>query len=108
MSYDWLTLWKASRAQKKLHELHGPNGGGSGCPATGARYGEKIATGIQGGKLSTAKKIQFLQTPVASFFCELFSVFRQSKVFKYAKWPSKWLTNESLVSDLMKYNFFFV
>ena len=26
----------------------------------------------------------------------------KSKVFKYAKWPSKWLTNESLVSDLMK------
>ena len=28
----------------------------------------------QGGKLSTAKKIQFLQAPVASFVCELFSV----------------------------------
>ena len=27
----------------------------------------------------------------------------KSKVFKYAKWPSKWLTNESLVSDLMKF-----
>ena len=27
---------------------------------------------------------------------------QKSKVFKYAKWPSKWLTNESLVSDLMK------
>ena len=26
----------------------------------------------------------------------------KSKVFKYAKWPLKWLTNESLVSDLMK------
>ena len=26
----------------------------------------------------------------------------KSKVFKYAKWPSKWLTNESLVSDLIK------
>ena len=26
----------------------------------------------------------------------------KSKVFKYAKGPSKWLTNESLVSDLMK------
>ena len=26
----------------------------------------------------------------------------KSKVFKYAKWPSKWLTNESLVWDLMK------
>ena len=26
----------------------------------------------------------------------------KSKVFKYAKWPSKWLKNESLVSDLMK------
>ena len=26
-----------------------------------------------GGKLSTAKKIQFLQAPVASFVCELFS-----------------------------------
>ena len=26
----------------------------------------------------------------------------KSKVFKYAKWPSKWLTNELLVSDLMK------
>ena len=30
---------------------------------------------LQGGKLSTAKKIQFLQAPVASFVCELFSVF---------------------------------
>ena len=27
----------------------------------------------------------------------------KSKVFKYAKWPSKWLTNESLVWDLMKF-----
>ena len=26
----------------------------------------------------------------------------KSKVSKYAKWPSKWLTNESLVWDLMK------
>ena len=26
----------------------------------------------------------------------------KSKVFKYAKWPSKWLTSESLVWDLMK------
>ena len=26
----------------------------------------------------------------------------KSKVFKYAKWPLKWLTNESLVWDLMK------
>ena len=26
----------------------------------------------------------------------------KSKVFKYAKWPSKWLTNESLVWDLIK------
>ena len=26
----------------------------------------------------------------------------KSKVFKYAKWPSKWLTNKSLVLDLMK------
>ena len=25
----------------------------------------------------------------------------KSKVFKYAKWPSKWLTNESLVWDLI-------
>ena len=35
---------------------------------------EKLVTCIQGGKLSTAKKIQFLQAPVASFVCELFSV----------------------------------
>ena len=41
--------------------------------ATGARYCGKAVTGIQGGKLSTAKKIQFLQAPVASFACELFS-----------------------------------
>ncbi len=27
---------------------------------------------------------------------------KKSKVFKYAKWPSKWMTNESLVWDLMK------
>ena len=27
---------------------------------------------------------------------------QKSKVFKYAKWPLKWLANESLVSDLMK------
>ena len=26
----------------------------------------------------------------------------KSKIFKYAKWPSTWLTNESLVWDLMK------
>ena len=31
---------------------------------------------LQGGKLPTAKKIQFLQAPVASL-CQLFSVFRQ-------------------------------
>jgi len=45
----------------------------SGWPATVARYCGKIVTGIQGGKLSTAKKIQFLQAPVASFDCELLS-----------------------------------
>ena len=27
----------------------------------------------------------------------------KSKVFKYAKWPSKWLTNESLVWGLIKF-----
>ena len=27
---------------------------------------------------------------------------KKSKVFKYAKWSSKWLTNESQVWDLMK------
>ena len=74
MSHDWLNLWKASRVQKLLHEQHGPNGGGSSWPATGARYCGKIVTGLQGGKLSTAKKIQFLQAPVSSFVCELFSV----------------------------------
>ena len=45
--------------------------------ATGARYTWKIVTGIRGGKLSTAKKIQLLQAPVASWVCEhSFSVFR--------------------------------
>ena len=39
--------------------------------ATGARYCGKAVTGIQDGKLTTAKKIQFLQAPVASFACEL-------------------------------------
>ena len=77
MQYDWLNLWKASRVKKKLHEQHGPNGAGSGWPATGARYCGKIVTGIPGGKLSTAKEIQFLQAPVTCFVCELFSVFRQ-------------------------------
>ena len=33
-----------------------------------------FSTGVQGGKLSTAKKIQFSPVPVASFVCELFSV----------------------------------
>ena len=47
---------------------------GKSCTnCTGARYCGKIVTGIQGGKLSTAKKIQFLQAPVASFDCELLS-----------------------------------
>ena len=36
---------------------------------------KKIVTGIQGGKLSTAKKIQFLQAPVVSFVCELVQFF---------------------------------
>ena len=43
---------------------------------------------LQGGKLSTAKKIQLLQAPVASFVCaELFSVFRQlrSEFWHYIK-----------------------
>ena len=43
---------------------------------------------LQGGKLSTAKKIQLLQAPVASFVCaELFSVFRQlrSEFWQYIK-----------------------
>ena len=61
-------LWKASRVQKKLHEQHGPNGAASGWPVTGARYCWIFFTGIQGGKLSTAKKIQFLQEPVASLW----------------------------------------
>ena len=34
----------------------------------------------------------------------LVKILLKSNVFKYAKWPSKWLTNESLVSDLMKLN----
>ena len=39
-------------------------------------------------------------------FCFFFFFFRyclkeKFKVFKYAKWPSKWLTNESLVWDLI-------
>ena len=74
MSYDWLNWRKASRAQKKMHEQHGPNGAAPGWLATGARYSEKNVTGVQGGKLSTAKKIQFSPVPVASFVCELFSV----------------------------------
>ena len=69
MSYDWVNLRKASRAQYNLHEQHGPNGAASGWPAVGARYCGKIVTGIQGGKLSTAKKIvKFLQAPVASLW----------------------------------------
>ena len=43
---------------------------------------------LQGGKLSTAKKIRLLQAPVASFVCaELFSVFRQlrSEFWHYIK-----------------------
>ncbi len=40
----------------------------------------------------------------ANTFCPVSprNVKEKSKVFKYAKWPSKWVTNESLVWDLMK------
>ena len=101
MSDDWLTLWKASRAQKKLHEQHRPNGGSAGWPATGAPHYWKIVTGLQGGKLSTAKKIQFLQAPVASFVCELFSVFRQLR-------SEFWLVFFSLYSFHCLWNFYSV
>ena len=40
--------------------------------------------------------------PIANKVEEIFHLNEKSKVFKYAKWPSKWLTNESLVWDLMK------
>ena len=102
MSYDWLNLWKASRVQKKLHEQHGANGAASGWPATGARYWGKIVTGIQGGKLPTAKKIRFLQAPVASFVCELFSVFRQlrSELWCY------WIAHLSIYIYIYNYYYF--
>ena len=42
-------------------------------------------SGIQGGKLSTAKKIQFMQTPVASLWT-LVSVFRQLRSEFWHHW----------------------
>ena len=84
-----------------VHEQHGPTGAASGWPATGAWYCGKIVTGLQGGKLSTAKKIQFLQAPVASFVCELFSVFRQLR-------SEFWLVFFSLYSFHCLWNFYSV
>ena len=46
----------------------------------------QVVTGIQGGKLSTAMKIQFLQAPAASFVCELFSFFRQLRTQFWHHW----------------------
>ena len=46
---------------------------------------EKLVQYIQGGELSTAK-IQFLQAPVASFVCELFSVFQQLRLEFWHHW----------------------
>ena len=40
--------------------------------------------------------------PDLMFWCGYMFLKEKSKVFKYAKWQSKWLTNESLVWDLMK------
>ena len=46
--------------------------------------------------------IRIMQTLNFFFYCGLnFRRLKEkSKVFKHAKWPSKWLTNESLVWDL--------
>ena len=39
----------------------------------------------------------------SQYSCTWYNILKEkSKVFKYAKWPSKWLTNESLVWDLIK------
>ena len=68
MSYDCMTkLEKGITCSVKLHEQHGPNRAASGWPAIGARYRGKIVTGIHGGKLSTAKKIQVKWSEVIYF-----------------------------------------
>ena len=47
-------------------------------------------------------KQQLRSALVAGQWREDTALKEKSKVFKYAKWPSKWFTNESLVWDLMK------
>ena len=85
-----MTVWSCERHhvfnKSSTNSTDKINGAASGWPATGARYRGQIVTGIQGGKLSTAKKIQFLQAPIASFVCKLFSVFRQLRSEFWHHW----------------------